>query len=349
MITTLKQDSKRFENEVAQRRRQSSQPATFASSAAFDERERAGRLDLPQGRYAGHRMDTIMDDYEDDDRGTGRGYRDRDARMDTRVDTRMDPRKDPGTDSRIDPRIDSRINPRRDSRMDPRMDIKMDSRTDPGQYPRVDPRIDPRMDTKMDSRTDPGQYPRVDPRIDPRMDIKMDPRQEPQVDSRMDRRIDPGINPRRDSRTNPGQYPRIDSRTDSQMDTRMDTRLDPIQDIMQARGEMVPRPRVRSEVSSYTASSRSKNDSGYYSYASSRAHSVFGPSTTPPLPDKGGQFTSAGAQPISTSALSDLAPAHRDPRPDSSKIGPREGAGHPGWGDTPNFGEGGPPRHPKAL
>ena len=107
MITTLKQDSKRFEAEQAQRRRQFGQPGrygqevhvtrspnaspgmSFGASATFDDRQRQGRPDvrpdaLPPG-YAGYGLDITMDDYEDD-RGAPRGYRDQEPRMESRMD-----------------------------------------------------------------------------------------------------------------------------------------------------------------------------------------------------------------------------------------------------------------------
>ena len=107
MIATLKQDSKRFEAEQAQRRRQFGQPGrygqevhvtrspnaspgmSFGASATFDDRQRQGRPDvrqdaLPPG-YAGYGLDITMDDYEDD-RGAPRGYRDQEPRMESRMD-----------------------------------------------------------------------------------------------------------------------------------------------------------------------------------------------------------------------------------------------------------------------
>src|SRR2546421_11737518 len=105
MIQTLKQDSKRFEIEQAQRRRQgrygeqvhvtrspnASPGMSFGSSATFDDRERQGRPDVLPSGYAGYSMDTAMDDY-DDDRGTMRGYRNQDSRIDPRMEQRPDPR-----------------------------------------------------------------------------------------------------------------------------------------------------------------------------------------------------------------------------------------------------------------
>lgn len=110
MILTLKQDSKRYENEAAQRRRQHGQssrygqeaPVTrspdaspgmsYGSSATFDDRERIGRPDAPPSGYTQYPMDTPMDDYEDD-RGGARGHRDPEPRMDPRMEVRQEPRQ----------------------------------------------------------------------------------------------------------------------------------------------------------------------------------------------------------------------------------------------------------------
>lgn len=112
MIATLKQDSKRYENEAAQRRRQFGQSGryrqevhvtrspnaspgvSYASSATLDDRERMGRPDVPQTGYAGYTQDTPMDDYEDD-RVASRGYRDPEPRMEPRIgpDSRPDQRQ----------------------------------------------------------------------------------------------------------------------------------------------------------------------------------------------------------------------------------------------------------------
>lgn len=106
MIATLKENSKRYENETATRRRQFGQPGrygqevhvtrspnaspglSYGSSNTYDDRERMGRPDVPQSGYAIYTQDTPMDDY-DDDRGAGRGYRDP---MEPRTDLRQDPR-----------------------------------------------------------------------------------------------------------------------------------------------------------------------------------------------------------------------------------------------------------------
>lgn len=88
MITTLKQDSKRFEAEQAQRRQQWGQPGmSFGSSATFDDRQRQGRPDVPKSEYVGYDMDTNMDDYLG--RGTTRGYRHQEPRMEPWQDTRQ--------------------------------------------------------------------------------------------------------------------------------------------------------------------------------------------------------------------------------------------------------------------
>jgi hypothetical protein len=90
MITALKQDSRRFEAEQAQRRQQFGQPGmSFGSSATFDDRQRQGRPNVPQPGYAGHGMDTSMNDYLDD-RGTVRGYRDQEPRMEPRMELWQD-------------------------------------------------------------------------------------------------------------------------------------------------------------------------------------------------------------------------------------------------------------------
>jgi hypothetical protein len=112
MITTLKQDSKRFEVEAAQRRRQfgpsgrygqevqitrspnASPGIPYAASTTFDDRQRVGRPDVPQSGYTGYGMDTNMDDFEND-REANRNYRDPEQRMDQRMDTRPDLRPDP--------------------------------------------------------------------------------------------------------------------------------------------------------------------------------------------------------------------------------------------------------------
>jgi hypothetical protein len=112
MIATLKQDSKRYENETATRRRQFGQSGrygqevhvtrspnaspglSYGSSTTYDDRERMGRPDVSQSGYAGYTQDTPMDDY-DDDRGAGRGYRDPESRMEPRTDLRQDSRLDP--------------------------------------------------------------------------------------------------------------------------------------------------------------------------------------------------------------------------------------------------------------
>ena len=109
MITTLKQDTKRFEAETAQRRRQFGQSGrygqeasvirspnanpgvSYSSSATLDDRQRQGRPlispEVAQSGYAGYGLDTPMDDY--DDRGASRGYRDQDPRIDMRQDQRQ--------------------------------------------------------------------------------------------------------------------------------------------------------------------------------------------------------------------------------------------------------------------
>jgi hypothetical protein len=88
MITTLKQDSKSFEAEQAQRRQQLGQRGmSFGSSATFDDRQWQGQPDVPKSGYVGYGMDTSMDDYLD--RGTTRGYRDQEPRMEPWQDTRQ--------------------------------------------------------------------------------------------------------------------------------------------------------------------------------------------------------------------------------------------------------------------
>ena len=109
MITTLKQDSKRFEVESAQRRRQFGQSGrygeelyvmrspnadpgvSYSSSTTFDDRQRQGRPDVrpevTQSGYGGYGMDVPMDDY--DDRPPPRSYRDQEPRMDIRPDQRQ--------------------------------------------------------------------------------------------------------------------------------------------------------------------------------------------------------------------------------------------------------------------
>jgi hypothetical protein len=143
MITTLKQDSKRFEQEQVQRRRQYGQPGryghevhvsrspnaspgSYEQSATFDERQRQGRPDVrpdvSQSGYAGYQMDTRMD-----------------GRMDTRMDGRMDNRMD----NRMDTRMDNRMEARMDTAMD---DYDGDDRRGAGRgYGNPEPRIDPRQ------------------------------------------------------------------------------------------------------------------------------------------------------------------------------------------------------------
>jgi hypothetical protein len=126
MISTLKQNSKRYENETALRRRQYGQAGRYAqevhvtrspnaspglpygSAATFDERQRMGRPDAPS-EYAGYGMDTTMDDF-DDDRGPVRNYREQDPRIDVRMDGRMDGRMDARQDFREDQRQQPPIN-----------------------------------------------------------------------------------------------------------------------------------------------------------------------------------------------------------------------------------------------
>ena len=176
MIATLIQDSKRYENETATRRRQFGQSGrygqevhvtrspnaspglSYGSSTTFHDPERMGRPDVPRPGYAGYSMDTTVDDH-DEERPLPRGYRVQEPRMDTKIDTRQDPRMD----TRLDPRTDTRLDPRMDTRLDPRMDTRLD--------PRMDTRLDPRMDTRLDPRTDTRQ--------DPRQDLRQDPRQDP--------------------------------------------------------------------------------------------------------------------------------------------------------------------------
>jgi hypothetical protein len=128
MILTLKQDSKRFESEAAQKRRQFGQAGRYAqevqvtrspnaspgmsygASATFDDRQRMGRPDAPQSGYAGYGMDTSMEDI-DDDRGPVRGYRDQDPRMDGRMDARMEARMEARQEARQDFRQDQRQQP----------------------------------------------------------------------------------------------------------------------------------------------------------------------------------------------------------------------------------------------
>src|SRR5277367_3455675 len=122
MIATLKQDSKRFEQEQARRqhgqpgrygqvhvsRSPNASPGSYGQSATFNDRQRQSRADVPpdvrpdfsQSGYAGYpidaRMDTNMDDDYDGDRlGAGRYGNQEQPRIDTRVDPRMDPRQDP--------------------------------------------------------------------------------------------------------------------------------------------------------------------------------------------------------------------------------------------------------------
>jgi hypothetical protein len=154
MIATLKQDSKRYEVESAQKRRQYGQPGrygqevhvtrspnaspgiSFASSATFDDRQRQGRPDVLQSGYAGYGIDTNMDDY-DDDRVAKRGYRDQDLS----VDPPYFPKSD-YTGYKIGSGIDDhndnlggavRRYRNQESRMDPRIHPRMDIRQDPGQ------------------------------------------------------------------------------------------------------------------------------------------------------------------------------------------------------------------------
>lgn len=85
MITTMKQDSKRFEVEQAQRRQQGRQQGTYsASSAIFDDGQIQGRPDVPQSGYPEYDIDIGMDG---SDRREDPSYRDQDPRMD-RMDMR---------------------------------------------------------------------------------------------------------------------------------------------------------------------------------------------------------------------------------------------------------------------
>jgi hypothetical protein len=147
MIATLKQDSKRFEQEQVQRRRQYGQPGrygqevhvsrspnaspgSYEQSATFDDRQRQGRPDVrpdvSQSGYAGYQIDTRMD-----------------GRMDTRMDGRMDGRMDNRMDNRMDTRMDNRMDTRMDTNMD---DYDGDDRRGAGRgYGNQEPRIDPRQ------------------------------------------------------------------------------------------------------------------------------------------------------------------------------------------------------------
>ena len=93
MITTLKQDSKRFEIESAQRRQRSGQSGIkFSSSNTFDERQRQRRQDGPQSEYVRYGADITMDAY-DGGPGAIRTYRDQESRT---YSDMVDIREDPG-------------------------------------------------------------------------------------------------------------------------------------------------------------------------------------------------------------------------------------------------------------
>lgn len=82
MITTLKQDSQRFELEAGKRFLQSGlSGVAFASSATSEDRQRQGRPDVPRAIHGVDDMD--VDEYVDARRAV-RSYRDAEPLVDTR-------------------------------------------------------------------------------------------------------------------------------------------------------------------------------------------------------------------------------------------------------------------------
>ena len=93
MITTLKQDSKRFELESAQRLQHSGQRVNSMHSTTSDNRQTEGQSDESQLGYALYGMNTPMDDYENYQTG-GRTRSDQGSRTNSRtLDTRQGQRQ----------------------------------------------------------------------------------------------------------------------------------------------------------------------------------------------------------------------------------------------------------------
>jgi hypothetical protein len=127
MISTLKQDSIRFENGQAARQQSAQSVTTYSSSALFEDRQQQGRPDLPGQRYAGDDVNMDIGDY-------ARGYRDPEPRTHSMRDLMMDSRMDTFS-SVMDPRV---------SRMDRESYGRIGSNRSPTHYT-MDPRANPRL------------------------------------------------------------------------------------------------------------------------------------------------------------------------------------------------------------
>jgi hypothetical protein len=120
--------------------------------------------------------------------------------------------------------------------------------------------------------------------------------------------------------------PRMDTRQDPRMDRRIDPRPDPRQQLPISRhGQIPPAPRGHSQDRSYSASYQGLHVGAQYDDA------VMVTSSEP-----------AVGYPLSTTAASGPVSADVDPISSRPIFEYQAGAGHPGWGDTPNFRESGP-------
>ena len=183
MITTLKQDSMKFEADNRRRVNAGHRPQTYAPApAGFDQ---SGRVDP----------------YGDDRNGASM------SRVDSRFAREPEPRRSRAQPSGYD-----------DMEVDDPMDTR-DPRYARDAYESRDPRARPQVPTGYaTSGRDPYAY---DARSDPRLDARVDPRMDPRMDTRMDPRVDPRVDPRADPRAYPQggpmavdrDYPMGDSRT----------------------------------------------------------------------------------------------------------------------------------------
>jgi hypothetical protein len=171
MITTLKQDSLKFESENSRRRDAGHREQTYAPTA-YDQ---SGRMDGYGGDRNAAPMSRVDSRYEPEPRRSRpqpSGYDDMD--IDEPQDSRA-PRYARETYDSRDPQGRPQVpaayaQPGRDSyaydsRSDPRLDSRVDRRLDPHADSRVDPRVDPRGYPQTAGIPTDGDYPMVDSRL----------------------------------------------------------------------------------------------------------------------------------------------------------------------------------------